>query len=131
MALLVKLEFIEHTTHQPDLIITIVDDKVAPTAELHDVAPQEACAEAVKGTDCEGMGPTRTKECLQALLQFAGSAVGKGHRKNVEGINSKRVDQVGDTMGKNAGLPTSWSSQYQHRPTLRLDRTTLGRVQTL
>ena len=82
-------------------------------------------------SDRERRRAPHTEQRIEAFAHLAGGLVGESDRQNMRGAHANLVDQVGDAIGKDAGLARAWTCEHQHRPTADLHGLPLCLVEIL
>jgi hypothetical protein len=114
--LLVQAQIAQHALHHALLVVRVVDREIALAPEVHDVAPQEARADAMKRADRERRRAPIAEDMIEALFHLARGFVRKGHGDDIERVDAKHVDHIGHAVGEHAGFAAAGAGQHQHRP---------------
>ncbi len=127
--LFIKLKLPQGLAHKPFLVVAIVDDKIALTPQVDNIAPQEASTDAMEGSHGEGRCLFGPHHLCQSFFHLPGRFVCKGDSKNGEGVNATFVDEMGHAVGEDAGFAAAWPGQHKHRAITSLHRLPLNIVE--
>ena len=107
----------------------VVDDEAAAALEVPDVAPQDADAHGVEGSDRQ-LARIRSEQLHHALAHLAGRLVGERDGEDALGRDAADGDQIGDATRQHPRLAAARSGQHEQRPLGALDSELLLGIET-
>ncbi|MBV6467376.1 MAG: hypothetical protein PGMFKBFP_02732 [Anaerolineales bacterium] len=110
-AFVVEVKFFDDAFDDPLLVVGVEDDEVALHRQELSLAPQQARADGVEGSQHHPLCGVLAEQGLDAGLHLARGFVGERHRQDLVGTDSLRRDQPGDALGEDARLARARSRQ--------------------
>ena len=111
----IALELLEALLHEPDLVGLVVDREVRAVAETRRLAAKDAAAGGVEGQYPEAAGAA-AEQVLEPLSHLAGSLVREGDGQDLIRLRADGVDEVGDPVREDAGLPGACAGDHEQWP---------------
>ena len=110
----IDLEILTYIPHQRLLVIRVVDGKVGIIAQTVYMPAQDAHAGRVEGADPDALR-AKADDIVHPLPHLPGRLVGEGDGQDVPGIDPPLLDEVGDPVGQDPGLPGACPGQDEER----------------
>ncbi len=95
-------------------VVHIVDGEALREAQAIGIGPQDTHAHGVEGGHPHAPG-SAADELGQTLAHLSRRLVGEGDGQNLPGRRQVLLQDVGDAVGKNAGLAASGAGQHEQR----------------
>ena len=110
----VEVKFFQGTPDDAVLIIRIQDLKSFGQPREFMMVSQDAVGQPVESADPHA-AHRKAQKVLDPFAHLVGGLVGKGHGQNGIGRDFKRLDEIRDAVGQNAGFSAAGACQHQHR----------------
>jgi hypothetical protein len=110
----VDLEILHDVFDEALLVLLVIDGEVVLIPQKMNVLSKDADASRMKSAK-PGPPPSLAKKGDDPLLHLVSGLVGKGDRHNIPRGNIPLMNEIGDSIGQNAGLATAGASENQKR----------------